>query len=112
MTCTSRLKCLAVLPLLLFGLSAFSSLPPPAKPSASYPPGPPQWLDQLGTHLRADKDHWVHRWEASQPSPERPIRCGLSLAPRTLPKTICAADPNHHPGCVDGITLLYTCHNL
>lgn len=73
---------------------------------------PPRWLEQLGTHLRASKDHWLHSLEASQPNAQRPIRCGAGLSPQILPKTACEAARSAPPACIDGLTFTFTCHNL
>ncbi len=43
----------------------------------------PLWLERLGSHLRADKDHWIHKAEASEPTASQPVRLGLSVSLQT-----------------------------
>jgi hypothetical protein len=93
-------------------LTGCSPLSAPTRSGSPAPWSPPPWLDRLGTQLRADKDHWIHSLEASQPSPQQPLRCGLGLQLTRKPPEFCAADPKHHPGCIDGIGAALTCHNL
>lgn len=72
------------------------------------PSWPPLWLDRLGTHLRADKDHWVHQWEASQPTPANPLRCGVAIQLRTHP-TITGRGKD---GSIPELAVAWGCKNL
>jgi hypothetical protein len=91
-------------------LSACSSLMSPASESESFLQS--KWLDRLGTELRAETQQLLHRWEASEPTPSQPLKCGLGAKLVIKPEPICAADPKHLPGCVAGIGPALHCTNF
>lgn len=72
---------------------------------------PPAWLDSLGTQLNAKTHTLLQRIQAAQPSPQRPLRCGLRLQPHRLTIPTCAAEGPLNPECV-ALTLSISCRNL